>query len=75
MKAVIKEKFITSNAYIRKEERSKINYLSTTRETTDVGKDAEKGEPILLVGMQTGYSLSGKQFGGASKKLKIKSVM
>ena len=26
----------------------------TTQETTDVGEDAEKGEPLALLGMQTG---------------------
>ena len=38
------------------------------KETTDVGKDAEKGEPSYMVGGNANWcSHSGKQCGGSSK--------
>ena len=40
----------------------------TTQETTDVGRDAEKGEPSRTVGGKANWcSHSGKQYGGSSK--------
>ena len=40
----------------------------TTQERTDVGKDAEKGEPSYTVRGNAGWrSHSGKQYGGSSK--------
>jgi len=40
----------------------------TSQETTNVGKDAEKGEPSYTVGGNASwYSHSGKQYGGSSR--------
>ena len=44
----------------------------TTHETTNVGENTEKGEPLCTVGGNANwYRHSGKQYGGSSKKLKI----
>ena len=41
-------------------------WLKSTPETTDVGKDMEKGEPSYTAGGNANwYSPSGKQYGGS----------
>ena len=41
------------------------------QETTDVGKDAEKGEPSFTAGGNANWCIhSGKQYGGSSNNLK-----
>ena len=67
----------SSGKYESKLQWDTISYLSewlklATQETTDVGKDAEKGEPSYTVGGNAiWYSHSGKQYGGSLKKKKI----